>query len=199
MEEPVRSSDLTNRLSPYAGRPAESIRRGKELALVRFVCYSDGCVREPGTLLVMQSLSLPSWIALVLTLGLSLFAAGCGGAAKTKIDTAEVVSAFAAAEAPVKAEVDAAAKLLMSGKLKDGTLAFAALTKTHAESLSEPQKDALLSLVTMVQTVMAEDADKLDMDVFQATDDIMAALEGRESMKVGVTPDSDRVRTVPAR
>lgn len=136
--------------------------------------------------------------ALAASAMLLVFASGCGGPAKTRMDTSELVTAFASAEAPLKAEVDTAAKALASGKLLEGTTALAKLTRASHESLTEPQKTALVNLVTLVQTIMAEDGGKGDMNIYQAADDIIAGLEGKESTKVGITPDSVRPRQAPA-
>jgi len=133
--------------------------------------------------------NLFSQLITVLVLSATFLTAGCGGPAKTKLDTSELVAAFSGADAALKSQVDAAAKTLDSGKLLNGTSALAQAAKASHETLSEAQKTALLNVVTQVQTIITEDASKGDPAVFQATQDLVAALEGRESTKVGVTPD----------
>jgi hypothetical protein len=109
-----------------------------------------------------------------------------------------LVAAFAGADAALKSQVDAAAKTLNSGKLLDGTSALVQFTKASQENLSEEQKTALLNLVAQVQTIITEDASKGDPAIFQATQDLVAAVEGRESTKVGVTPDMLQAAPTPA-
>lgn len=133
--------------------------------------------------------TLSSQFATVLVLISSLCFIGCGGGAKTKLDTSELVTAFATGDAALKTQVDAAAKALNSGKLLDGTSSLAALAKASHETLSEPQKTALINLVSQVQTIITEDDKNMDMKVYQATANLMAALEGREAAPVGINPD----------
>jgi outer membrane murein-binding lipoprotein Lpp len=142
--------------------------------------------------------NLFSHLVTVLVLSATLLIAGCGGAAKTKLDTTELVAAFASADAALKSQVDAAAKTLNSGKLLEGTSALVPFTKASQENLSEEQKTALLNLVAQVQTIITEDASKGDPAIFQATQDLVAAVEGRESTKVGVTPDMLQAAPTPA-
>ncbi|MGE3310678.1 MAG: hypothetical protein AB7O66_11970 [Limisphaerales bacterium] len=118
--------------------------------------------------------------------------AGCGGAAKTKMDTSELLAAFADADASLKSQVDAAAKSLNAGKLMEGTSALAKAAKEAHESLSETQKTALLGIVTQVQTIMAEDASRMDLNIHQAAQDLIAGMEGKEANRVGTTPDMVR-------
>jgi len=108
------------------------------------------------------------------------------------MDTTGLVAAFASAEASLKSAVEAAAKQLDSGKLKDGTTTLAELVKKSHESLTEPQKNALVDVVTKIQLIMSEDGDKVDMDTYQAADDIIAGMEGKEAPKVGINPDAVR-------
>ena len=142
--------------------------------------------------------NLFSHLVTILVLSVTLLIAGCGGGAKTKLDTTELVAAFASADAALKSQVDAAAKTLNSGKLLEGTSALVPFTKASQENLSEEQKTALLNLVAQVQTIITEDASKGDPAIFQATQDLVAAVEGRESTKVGVTPDMLQTAPTPA-
>ncbi len=142
--------------------------------------------------------NLFSHLVTVLVLSATFLTAGCGGAAKTKLDTTEFVAAFASADAALKSQVDAAAKTLNSGKLLEGTSALVQFTKASQENLSEEQKTALLNLVAQLQTIITEDASKGDPAMFQATQDLVAAVEGRESTKVGVTPDMLQAAPTPA-
>ncbi|MBL9128324.1 MAG: hypothetical protein JNL97_11780 [Verrucomicrobiales bacterium] len=123
---------------------------------------------------------------------------GCGGPAKTKMDTSELVTAFGSADAAIKTQVESAAKALNAGNLRDGTAALATMAKASHESLTEAQKTALMNVVTTIQTIMAEDSNKMDMKVYQSADDILAGMEGRESTKVGITPDMLRSSPAPA-
>ena len=134
----------------------------------------------------------PNLLSLTILAFLSWALAGCGGPPKTKMDTTGLVAAFASAEASLKSAVEAAAKQLDSGKLKDGTASLAALVKKSHESLTEPQKTALVDVVTKIQLIMSEDGDKVDMDTYQAADDIIAGMEGKEAPKVGINPDAVR-------
>lgn len=133
--------------------------------------------------------NLFSILATLLTLTATFLVSGCGGPAKTKLDTSELLNAFASSDAAVKSQVEAAAKTLNSGSFLDGTSALAKVAKASYETLTEPQKTSLLNLVTQIQTIMAEDGNKADMKIYQAADDLIAGIEGRESTKVGITPD----------
>jgi hypothetical protein len=139
-----------------------------------------------------------SHLVAVLLVSATFLTAGCGGPAKAKLDTTELVAAFSSADAAMKSQVDAAAKSLNSGKLLDGTSALVQFTKASQENLSDEQKTALLNLVAQVQTIITEDASKGDPAMFQATQDLVAAVEGRESTKVGVTPDMLQAAPTPA-
>lgn len=119
----------------------------------------------------------------------AVLVAGCGGAAKTKMDTAEFSKAFASAEAAVKGPADEAVKLLQAGKLFEGATAMVEVAKAGGDKLSEPQKNALINLGATVQLVMSEDGDKADLKVYQAVEDLMAILTERESTKVGTSPE----------
>lgn len=131
-------------------------------------------------------------LATALLLSFAVFIAGCGGEPKTKLDTTELVTAFASADPAIKSPVDAAAKALVGGKLLEGMSSLATVAKANHEALTEPQKDALVNLVTTVQTIMAEDGNKVDLKVYQAADNIIAGMEGREAPKVGINPDAVR-------
>jgi hypothetical protein len=125
----------------------------------------------------------------------SVLLAGCGGGtAKTKMDTKEFTEAFASADASLQGPATEAAKALNSGKLFEGATALVGLAKSGSGKLSETQKNALINLGATVQMVMAEDGDKADLKVHQAIEDLMAALEERDSSTVGITPD----RVAPA-
>ncbi len=128
-------------------------------------------------------------LASLVSLAAFCLTTGCGGSASTKMDTSELVAAFANAEASLKSQVDAAAKSLNAGKLMDGTSALARAAKEAHESLSEAQKTALLGIVTQVQTIMAEDPDRMDLNIYQAAENLIAGMEGREATRVGMTPD----------
>lgn len=125
---------------------------------------------------------------------LGLVAAGCGGGGKPKMDTADVEKAFASADASLKGPAEEAVKMLKAGKLLDGSTALANLAKS-AEKLSEEQKNAMVNLGATIQLIMSADGDQADLKVYQAVDDMLSALEGRESTPVGVTPD----QTAPIR
>ncbi len=138
----------------------------------------------------MKSFLLP--LAVTFLAAICLLFTGCGGEAGPKLDTAEVESAFANAEAPIKGQVDAAAKLLNSGKLVDGTSALARMARESHEQLSEEQKTALVNLVTTIQLIMSADGNKGDLKLYQAADDLMAGMDGREAPRVGINPDAVR-------
>ncbi|MBX3746566.1 MAG: hypothetical protein KF833_14755 [Verrucomicrobiae bacterium] len=120
---------------------------------------------------------------------LGLFITGCGKGGG--IDTADLDAAFVRAEPEVKATATTAVQALKAGKFLDGATALANLARS-AESLSEDQKNAMINVGAMIQVVMAEDGDKADLAVYQAVEDMMAALDGREASTVGTDPD--RVR-----
>jgi hypothetical protein len=102
-----------------------------------------------------------------------LLLSGCGG--KTKMDTASYE----------------AAKALKAGKYLDGATALANLAKS-AEKMTDEQKQSMTELGITLQVIMSEDGDKMDLKLWQAVEDMLAALEGRESAQVGTDPD--RVR-----
>lgn len=136
-----------------------------------------------------------STLAVVLGVLISFVLAGCGGGAKTKMDTAEFSQAFSAADAAVKTPADAAVKALQAGNMLEGANSLIAVVKAGGEKLSEPQKNALINLGATVQMMMAEDGDKADMKVYQAVEDLMALINERESTPVGSSPD----RVAPTR
>lgn len=105
------------------------------------------------------------------------------------MDTAEFSKAFASAEVAVKGPADQAAKLLVAGKLLEGSTALVEVAKAGGDKLSEVQKNALINLGATVQLVMSEDGDKADLKVYQAVEDLMAILTDRESTKLGTSPD----------
>ncbi len=132
----------------------------------------------------------PKLIALLIPLfaTVGLLVTGCGGG-KSRLDTAEFDRAFATADPSLKGPADEASKALKEGKFFEGTTALANLAKS-SEKLSEPQKNAMINLAGNIEKIMAGDGDKADIKVFQAVNDMMAALEGRESAKAGVNPDT---------
>lgn len=113
--------------------------------------------------------------------------AGCGpgGTAKTKMDTQELVTAFASAEESLKGPATEAAQALAAGKTFEGATTLVTLAKAGAGKFSDTQKNALVNLGATIQMVMAEDGDKADLKVYQAVEDLMAALEERDAGKVG--------------
>jgi hypothetical protein len=135
----------------------------------------------------MKRLLAPCVASVLAALGLLL--SGCGGSSASKIDTAELTQAFASADASLKKPAEDAGKLLLAGKLLEGTTGLVKLAKDGGEKLTEPQKNALINLCASVQMVMSEDAAKVDEKVHQAVEDLMAALEGRDSGKIGINPD----------
>ena len=126
---------------------------------------------------------------------LSLLLAGCGGKSSTRMDTAALEQAFSSADAALKGPVDTAVKHLNSGRLLEGTTALAELGKS-VEQLNDAQKDALLGVATTIQTIMSEDGDKADLKVYQAVENLVASIAGRQPSQVGVNPDA--VRPKPA-
>lgn len=112
------------------------------------------------------------------------------------METAEFRQAFAAADATTKRTADEAANALEAGKYLEGSTALANLAKA-SEEMSDAQKNAMIDLGVTIQLVMSEDGDKADLKVYQAVEDMMAALDGRESARVGVNPDVVRPQ-VPA-
>ncbi|MBL9137786.1 MAG: hypothetical protein JNK85_18090 [Verrucomicrobiales bacterium] len=123
-------------------------------------------------------------------LGVVLLAlTGCGGA-KTKMDTVDFEKAFAGADAAVKGQADEAVKALKAGKMFEGATALANLAKS-AEKLEQSQKDAMVNLGATIQLIISEG--ESDIRVYQAVDDMINTLDGRDLSKVGTTPD----RVVP--
>ena len=135
----------------------------------------------------MKRLLAPCVATVLAALGLLL--SGCGGSSSSKIDTAELAQAFSGADAALKTSTDEAAKLLNGGKLLEGTTTLVKVAKEGGEKLTEPQKNALINLCASVQMVMSESSKPADEKVHQAVEDLMAALEGRDSGKVGINPD----------
>lgn len=137
-----------------------------------------------------MKIPFPSLLLAGLTAAGLLLAGGCGGgSSKTKMDTADFSKAFATADAALKTSADEAAKALNSGKLFEGTTELVNLAKANVEKLSDDQKNALINLSATIQMVMSEDGDKADLKVYQAVEDLIAALDSRESTRVGLTPD----------
>lgn len=128
---------------------------------------------------------------------LALTLAGCGGGGpgKTKMDTKEFTAAFAGADAALSGPANEAVAALNSGKMFEGATALVNLAKAGTGKFSDTQKNALINLGATIQMVMAEDGDKADLKVYQAVEDLMAALEERGASTVGVTPD----RPAPAK
>lgn len=127
------------------------------------------------------------------TLGVVLLCfTGCG-AAKTKMDTVDFEKAFASADAAVKGQADEAVKALQAGKLFEGATALANMAKS-ADKLNQGQKDAMVNLGATIQLIISEG--ESDLRVYQAVDDMLNTLEGRDLSKVGTTPD--RVAPKPA-
>jgi uncharacterized protein YgfB (UPF0149 family) len=127
------------------------------------------------------------------TLGVVLlFLTGCG-AAKTKMDTADFEKSFSGADAAVKGQADEAVKALKAGKMFEGATALANLAKS-AEKLDQGQKDAMVNLGATIQLIISEG--ESDLRVYQAVDDMINTLDGRDLSKVGTTPD--RVAPKPA-
>lgn len=132
----------------------------------------------------MKRLLAPGLFAALTALGLLL--SGCGGGGG-KLDTAEVTEAFATADAALKAPAGEAVKLLQAGKLLEGATTLVKVAKDGGEKLTEPQKNALINLSASIQMAAAGAQDS-DAKLEQTIEDLMAALEGRESGKVGVVP-----------
>lgn len=114
-----------------------------------------------------------------------LLLTGCGGS-KTKMDTADFEKSFADAEAAVKGQADEAVKALKAGKMFEGATALANLAKS-AEKLNQGQKDAMVNLGATIQLIISEG--ESDLRVYQAVDDMINTLDGRDLSKVGTTPD----------
>lgn len=144
-----------------------------------------------GTVKVLQM--TPRFLSYVLSslaaFGLML-AAGCGSSA-TKMDTKDLEAAFASADAGLKASVDEAAKALNAGKLFEGATSLVNVAKA-SDKLTDEQKNAMINIGATIQLQMSEDDSKGDLKVWQAVEDMMAALEGMAPAQVGVNPD--RVR-----
>lgn len=128
-----------------------------------------------------------------IALAIGLFLTGCGRSA-TKMDTSEFEAAFATADPSIKGAADEAVRALKGGKYFEGATALANIAKS-ATKLDETQKNAMINLGATIQLIMSEDADKADLNVYQAVEDMMAALDGRESTTVGTTPDRVRPPT----
>lgn len=143
----------------------------------------------------MKRLLVPSLSALLAALGLLL--AGCGGGGGAKLETAELTEAFASGDAALKTSADEAVKLLTSGKYLEGTTSLVKLAQTGGDKLTEPQKNALINACASIQLVISEDASKNDERIHQAVENLMAAVEGRDASKVGVTPDLPGGAKVP--
>ena len=128
-------------------------------------------------------------------LGLALLVAGCDKSNLEKADPTELVAAFDAADPALKTPATAAAKAAKAGNLLECASSLAAVAKAGVEKeISEPQRNALINLGTSIQKVMSEQGDKADLKVYQAIEDMMAALTGRDASKVGVNPDAVRPR-----
>jgi hypothetical protein len=127
----------------------------------------------------------------------SLLLGGCGGG-KTKMDTTAFEQAFASAAPSIKGPADEAARALKSEKYVDGATALANLAKS-AESMTEEQKQAMNEVGITIQVILSEGGDEISdpMKVWQALEDMFAALEGRESATVGSDPDRVRPPVVP--
>lgn len=134
----------------------------------------------------VSSMKLNSVVRILTLLAAALLLAGCGSAAK--VETDEFERAFASADPALKGPADEAAKAIKTGLYFEGATALANLAKS-GESMTDEQKNALINVGASIQKVMALEGDKADLKVHQAVDDMMAALEGRESAKVGVNPD----------
>ncbi len=128
---------------------------------------------------------------------LALLLAGCGGTAKSKLDTTEFSSAFATADPAIKGPAEESVKALKAGKLFEGATALVATAKAGADKISPEQKNALINLGSSIQMVMSEDGNKADLKVYQAVEDLMSLLTDRESSKVGTTPDRVRPPQAP--
>lgn len=127
---------------------------------------------------------------------ISLTLTGCGSG-KTKMDTAELESAFSGADAELKSLVTEATKALHAGKLFEGATALANLAKSP-DKLNDAQKNAMINVGATIQLQMSEDEAKSDLKVYQAVENMMAALEGQEAPTVGINPDQMRpVQTPP--
>jgi hypothetical protein len=132
----------------------------------------------------MKNHLAPVFIALT---AIGFLLTGCGRGA-TKMDTSEFEAAFATADPSVKGLANDAVKALKADKYFEGATALANIAKS-ADKLDEAQKNAMINLGATIQLIMSEDGDKADLKVYQAVEDMIAALDGRESAKVGTTPD----------
>jgi len=109
---------------------------------------------------------------------------GCGGGAKVSMDTTAFDKAFKSGPADVQA---AAAKASTAFKAEKLLEASDALTETAKKGgLTQEQKDVALDMIVKIQTIMSVKPDKSDMKVFQATENAIAALEGRPAVGVGI-------------
>jgi cytochrome c-type biogenesis protein CcmH/NrfG len=127
-------------------------------------------------------------IAVLTAFVVSFVLAGCGGQKKTKMDTTSFDKAYASAPAEVKSETAKASKAFKDGKfIEAANILNAVVGKNPATS---EQKDAIIDVITKAQKIMSEDADKADINAQQAIEVLMATMQGRPAIKVGVNPSA---------
>ncbi len=147
---------------------------------------------------LLRSVASTSPYLATLLLGFALTLAGCGGGSGSGADTKEVEAAFASADPALKGPADEAVKAIKAGQYLEGANALLAVAKASADKeLSEPQENAIVNLGAAIQMVLAAQGDKADLKVYQAIEDMMAALSGREASKVGTNPDAARPPAAP--
>jgi hypothetical protein len=127
---------------------------------------------------------------------LTFLLTGCGSGSK-RMNTADFKAAFAGASGDVKSAADEVVQALEAGKYFEGATALANLAKS-TESLSDDQKNAMINLGADIQVIVAENPESADPQVYQAIEDMMAALEGRQAAPVGVNPDAPGQAPPPA-
>ncbi len=106
------------------------------------------------------------------------------------MDTAAFRQAFASADPALKSAADEVVKAVEANKLYEGAAGLANMAKSAAR-LTDEQKDAMYALGSGIQMVVSEDAARADLKVFQAIEDMVAALQGRTAVQVGTTPDRE--------
>ena len=112
---------------------------------------------------------------LITALTVGWLAIGC--AEKIKVETAKLEQSFQSAPA-MKADADKAAAAIKTG---DYAGAVASLKKVVAAgALTPEQKDAVVTAITGMQMVAAQNPNKYPLDVYQALSDLVGLANGQQ-------------------